>query len=174
MQQNESAPVPTLRTLNPYVSSSLQEWGTMQKFTAHLLRQAGPGLQRQPHEAAGLRLHILRKPPNHQNHRLRTNSVHSWRTVGTACLCSGTSSFGMSGVNCHVLVTRGGEDYRVVGEAFVTWSRARLWGLPPANLLISSCRNSHGMVIFSCQLGQAGAAFLWDHRSFTSSSLPCT
>lgn len=71
---------------------------------------------------------------------------------------SGTSSFGMSGVNAHALVTsaawQGGQHQGIVQGGYLLINRQRLWPAPtPHNLLCAmSTAAAHGTATFSCVL----------------------
>jgi acyl transferase domain-containing protein len=64
-------PVMHLRDVNPYVESTLGDWGKKQGLAAAVPRQAAPAPEQSP---------------------------------GAGDFAVGTSSFGMSGVNSHVLL----------------------------------------------------------------------
>ena len=89
---------------------------------------------------------------------------------GPTASAAGTSSFGMSGVNCHAIISGPAAPSSAsssAAEKQLTWQRQRLWGTPPAHPLLSQAllpAASNGVVELVCKLDRPGLAFLWDHR----------
>jgi len=82
--------------------------------------------------------------------------------AGYAC---GTSSFGMSGINCHVILepSRAGPVTELVGVAeVVAWRRVRCWPSPTTFALLQFVRPAGDAVHFSCSSLTARLAFLKD------------
>ncbi|CAL8465605.1 g5141 [Coccomyxa elongata] len=145
LTQRAAAPVNGLRSMNPYVGSTLADWRA-RGLTAQVPQQlaAGPGLQ-----------------PHH---------------------CIGTSSFGLSGVNCHTLLAA--PDQAVMAGASrqaLPWRPARCWAGPRVSALLTSAMASllsspqqqHAMV-FACNLSAPHLAFLQDHRVNKRALVPGT
>ena len=84
---------------------------------------------------------------------------------------AGTSSFGMSGVNCHVLVTPPVTDIPVESDKAYPWTRILLWAVPRPHALLTSFKLINRVAEITSCLGAAAAAFLWDHRCVAKSHL---
>ena len=92
--------------------------------------------------------------------------------MGTEQL-AGTSSFGMSGVNAHMLLSVPARlaDRALPQRLRLPWQRQRHWPLPSPHALLARCLpigdDSVGQpgaaVLFACELSSCRAAFLHDH-----------
>ena len=85
-------------------------------------------------------------------------------------LFAGTSSFGMSGVNAHAILSR---QEATLGlkppkQAALPWRMQRCWATPVVSLLLTSaeaCRTpTQHLASFACRLDSAWLAYLYDHR----------
>lgn len=144
VQEGMSAPVMHLRNLNPHVAAALKDWA----------RHGGPdaAVPRQPSGAANsLDLDFL----PHDNHAEPPSScwkrssayVHPGWAVHAGALhgglntsqLAGTSSFGMSGVNAHMLLAPPLDTGHLPAQlaADMPWERARLYPLPRAHHLVA-------------------------------------
>lgn len=85
-------------------------------------------------------------------------------------LFAGTSSFGMSGVNAHAILSREEATFglEVPKHAALPWRVQRCWATPVAGLLLTSAEASgkpaQHHVSFACRLDSAWLAYLCDHR----------
>lgn len=93
---------------------------------------------------------------------------------------AGTSSFGMSGVNAHMLLAPPTiAPTAMPGNSVLDWNAQRLWPLPPPHPLLAFVRSSGGPMepeaCFSASLGSgAAASFLRDHVVGGRALLPAT
>lgn len=84
----------------------------------------------------------------------------------SAMCAAGTSSFGMSGVNCHAILSAPEQQVPMQSSQQV-WQRARQWGAPCASALLSRAVVSFspgGETLLVCDLSRPAAAFLFEHR----------
>ncbi|BDA51455.1 probable oleandomycin polyketide synthase, modules 5 and 6 [Coccomyxa sp. Obi] len=143
LTQRAAAPVNGLRSMNPYVGSTLADWRA-KGLTAVVPRQLTPG-------------------PDMQGRQ-----------------CIGTSSFGLSGVNCHTLLVK--PDQAAMAEApkqALPWRAARCWAAPRVSMLLTSALTSalasaQHAVVFACNLSAPHLAFLQDHRVSKRALMPGT
>ena len=77
---------------------------------------------------------------------------------------AGSSSFGMSGVNAHMLLTQGSTGPDARPTALTIWSRQRAWPFPPLHTLLQRLGSNSKGSIFLVSLSRAGLSFLWDHQ----------
>ena len=85
------------------------------------------------------------------------------RTSDCAGHMAGTSSFGLSGVNCHSIVGQPGSRSEPEHLA-LPWLRMRCWARPRSNLLLAAvAAASSAKALFACSLAAAHLAFLHDH-----------
>ena len=75
---NACAPIMHLRIINNYVTAAITDWHRNARLSVHMPRQRGSG--------SGF-------------------LTSKYNTTGTGGTIAGTSSFGMSGVNSHVLLS---------------------------------------------------------------------
>lgn len=88
---------------------------------------------------------------------------------------SGTSSFGMSGVNAHVLLAQNSQPAHVLADSVdktLQWQKQRLWPLPCLHAALPSVHVSSGLLSFSVLLSQPSTAALLDHHSHGCQCLP--
>lgn len=76
---------------------------------------------------------------------------------------AGTSSFGMSGINAHVILTPGHFSETGAGKTEAAWRRTRCWPRPEAMALLASATAFQGTVHFICPLQTARMAHLRDY-----------
>lgn len=94
------------------------------------------------------------------------------RTIKCAHFCiAGTSSFGLSGVNCHAILARPASEQkppRWQPNEAQQWRRLRCWAAPRVDLLLSFAlpgfEPKQRAVMFVCLLHSAQLAYLQDHR----------
>ena len=135
-QQAAQAPIVNLREVNPYVASAVEDWRRRHGLAAALPRQHAP----LPAAAAG--------------------------SSGSSPAAAGTSSFGMSGVNAHMLLSPAAADEGSVAAADVQplpRHRQRHWPAPAAHPLLEEVGAAGGTARFSCSFVGVSAAFLRDH-----------
>ena len=88
-----------------------------------------------------------------------------------AATLAGTSSFGMSGVNAHVIVSAPADSTQLLhSEAGAAAGKCllhsqRLWPLPAAHPLLRSTLAAAGQALFSCALAQPALSFLWQQHA---------
>lgn len=103
-------------------------------------------------------------------------------TQGPAEQLAGTSSFGMSGVNAHLLLAHDLDAHAgAASDSQLLWERKHHWpALAPHPLLLqcSMPSSSNGgvaaSVVFSCNVGLARLAFLQNHVAGGTPTLPIT
>ena len=84
---------------------------------------------------------------------------------GDEAALAGTSSFGMSGVNAHVLVSPLGDGQNPSGPGpALKLARARYWCLVAPHPLLQFAAVAAGELLMQSALGAAGLAFLLDHQ----------
>lgn len=85
-------------------------------------------------------------------------------------LCAGTSSFGMSGVNAHLLLTAQSRSAPTLQRSMpLPWQRQRFWPAPLLSAMLaahlpSSVAEDHVTQLVAQPGSRQGLAFLWDHR----------
>jgi hypothetical protein len=93
--------------------------------------------------------------------------------LGAALPLAGTSSFGMSGVNAHMLLRSGTQVDSLPPTTPLVWQRQRHYPVPPAQaVLASASTGSAGSAAFACDLGSPRLAFLRDHVVGGSALVP--
>jgi len=129
-----------LRSLNPYVSAALGEWGVRHARTAALPRQAAPWVASDP---AGL-------VPGASPEAL-----------------SGASAFGMSGVNAHALLAAAPAAAAArlgARHCGLAWRRARFWPCPIVHAgLAAAAAAAAAAIVFRMDLTAPALGFLRDH-----------
>ena len=79
---------------------------------------------------------------------------------------TGTSSFGMSGVNAHAIFMPPTSRSHSFGERVPPpFLQHRYWPVVVARHLLGPARaGSHGKLVFACALECQELAYLWDHK----------
>jgi len=89
---------------------------------------------------------------------------------------TGTSSFGMSGVNAHAIVSAKTPLELVVEKKPTFLAPARLWPLPTLSALVNKVFVRRDLpsqlAVFDCNNSQAAASFLWQQSVLGSPTLP--
>ena len=133
-----------LRDMNPYVTTALADWSRQRGGGAH----SGVAAPRQRSPAPVL--------------------------AGDVGMLTGTSSFGMSGVNAHALLSAVSDTVQRTGNFPVqAWNLQRTFVLAPAHALLASAvvvGAPHQFASFSCALSSSALTYLWDHEV---SGVPC-
>ena len=135
-RQQQLPPIVNLRDVNPYVASTIGDWHSRYRMPAALPRQAAP-------------LCTVSTPGQASGFRV-----------------AGTSSFGMSGVNAHMLLApTAGPVSAGTADSSLHWQRQRYWPLsaPHPLLLHYAPGPALGSACFNSSMSQASAAFLCDH-----------
>ena len=96
-----------------------------------------------------------------------------------ACI-AGTSSFGMSGVNAHLLLHTGRNNPTTIPITVLQWQKTRLYALcRRLSMCVSYTRPSKQHARFSCPTAVAGLSWLWDasilgrHVLSTTAAMEC-
>ena len=155
MSAHANAPSQLLRSLNPYVMAALSEW----QRPALLPRQLSGAWRRGRSGLTGARM----SRATEAHHTRRCSCQHC---VAHARTASGTSSFGMSGINAHALLATPSDAHLVDGPHSV-WQRTRCSPAPSAHPLLERLAGSAhncSMTSFGVNVAAAGLAFLADHR----------
>ena len=133
-QQQHQAPIVSLRDVNPYVNAAFSDWRSRHGLIAAPSRQLMP---------AGT------CAPSGSNQR-------------TAL--AGTSSFGMSGVNAHALVSAQAQlAMDSVPRTPLEWDRSSHWPHPLPHPLLRA-GSAQGYIMYELALGSAGLAYVWEHQ----------
>ena len=130
--KHAAAPVVNLRTLNPYVDSSLD--AASFKRAAFVPRQCAPGQSVSP--------------------------------------MAGTSSFGMSGVNAHAILTNGVQSGQI--RTPLPLQKQKYWPLPTLHPFVKTVNAGSAAQIMEFSITVDGLAFLRDHAVFGSVLMPAT
>ena len=77
---------------------------------------------------------------------------------------AGTSAFGMSGVNAHVVFAAVSHARSTTEEDALLFQRFRYWAVPPVNPLIRWAHGPNGAYTFIINLGCTNTAYLADHQ----------
>ena len=86
---------------------------------------------------------------------------------------AGTSSFGMSGINAHIILEPGSAHSTEGIREAATWRRTRCWPKAKAFALLQSGRAGSGEAHFVCNLQAARLAYLADHQvCFMNGKIP--
>lgn len=94
--------------------------------------------------------------------------LHNSGLSSTPCLPAGTSSFGLSGVNAHLLLEASAQrDFGDPGALLMPWQHQRFHPLPPIHPLISRTEtgghDAPGSILLACNLSSQQAAYIRDH-----------
>ena len=153
LQQEACTPILNLRHLNPYVEAAFGDWGSRGGISAMVPRQLMPG----PHLPAHDSLHAKDR--------------HEDPTAGT-------SSFGMSGVNAHMIMTSPSTPHPATGtpeagsmkhSQGAAFQRTRVWGAPRAHTMLAKFTmqpaiGAQADAVLQGRLDAPRLAFLWEHE----------
>ena len=140
---NVSAPIMHLRNTNTYVSTAMEDWLKSSHRSARIPREPGSGL-------------------------LSSNG-----TLDRRGNIAGTSSFGISGVNAHALVSCPSPEQLLTAMVrHQHFHRSRYWSLPVPHPLLRSATVVVGIVVTHASLGTARLAYLYHHQVIEG-SLTC-
>jgi 3-oxoacyl-(acyl-carrier-protein) synthase/acyl carrier protein len=98
--------------------------------------------------------------------------------LGDAAMLTGTSSFGMSGVNAHAILSSTSEIAQLKSTTSYSrsaWKLQRMYIMPPAHALLQGIQllSSGSIAHFSCAISASSAlSYLWDHQIIGVSVLP--
>ena len=155
LQQQTCTPILNLRNLNPYVAAAFGDWTSQGGISAVAPRQLMPGPHLSTHDSP------------------QAGISHGQPAAGT-------SSFGMSGVNAHLIMTqpthaapqhapRSSEDTHSRTSKSMAFRRTRFWGAPRAHAMLARLvkqpqSGSQEEVMFQGRLNAPRLAFLWEHE----------
>ena len=98
---------------------------------------------------------------------------------GDSSMLTGTSSFGMSGVNAHAIFASAAAVVEKASKSPIrlAWKLQRMFTMPPAHALMKTTllpRNTigSGVAHFSCDLSDASLTYLWEHQINSRECLP--
>ena len=77
---------------------------------------------------------------------------------------AGSSSFGMSGINAHLILEPGSIISTNHSRNTAAWRRTRCWPKPKAYALLESGRAGNGEATFVCNMQAARLAYLAEHQ----------
>lgn len=101
--------------------------------------------------------------------------------AGRSSMLTGTSSFGMSGVNAHAIFASAAATSRQTTSGTdshslpLAWKLQRMFTLAPAHALVKATFfpvGGRGTAQFTCELSDASLTYLWDHQVNGTSCLP--
>ena len=75
-----------------------------------------------------------------------------------------TSSFGMSGVNAHAVLSPAEPQHTVHSQPSLLWQRMRHWFAPAQHVMLAQCTVAAGKLAMTARLGSASMAYLRDHH----------
>jgi hypothetical protein len=165
LTQRQLAPVVNLRTVNAYVAAALAGFGGGTSSAtggtgavAFVPRQPAPGAQTVAVSGS------------------RAGESHGGGSIGGSgsTQLAGTSSFGMSGVNAHALLSAGPATAAEHGTAPATaaavslrWQLQRYWPVPQQHRMLQLPRvvlPGQAVHFSAAVTATASLAYLWDHR----------
>ena len=87
---------------------------------------------------------------------------------------AGSSSFGMSGVNAHMVLARDSSSSGGAAPApTAIWRGDRTWPLPPAQSMLDEVvRCTRDAARFMVRLAKPAMSFIWDHQVSATAALP--
>lgn len=113
-----------------------------------------------------------------RNSQLTAAIPRQQQAAMSAAQLAGTSSFGMSGVNAHVVMCAPqslAEGMAAAASAAKQLRQSqRLWPMAPVHCLLYSCAQTSEHSRFSCLLSQPMLGYLWQHQPLGRSTLPAT
>lgn len=81
---------------------------------------------------------------------------------------AGTSSFGMSGVNAHLVLARHADPVSanrpLPGRQPLLWHHLRCWPAPPRHVMLHCTSCSLPAAVYAVALGAPALHYLWDHQ----------
>ena len=150
LQQQARTPILNLRNLNPYVAAAFGDWASHGGASATAPRQLMPGPHLSAHDSP------------------QAGFSHEQPAAAT-------SSFGMSGVNAHLIMTLATHASSLSQETctktvrMVFFRRTRFWGAPRAYAMLARLMSQprggeHEEAVFQGRLDAPRLAFLWEHE----------
>lgn len=142
MASDASGPIMHLRDINTYVSAAINDWRKNSDLRARMPRQPSSGL------------------------------LSSSGSAGSLSAIMGTSSFGMSGVNAHALLSHPGSGHIHHKPANVQQLQgSRYWSFPDLNPFVHMIIPTAGELLIQSNLATANLAYLYDHQVSTAKAL---
>lgn len=89
-----------------------------------------------------------------------TAVIQRQSSPAVASQAAGSSSFGMSGINAHIILQPSLQNASEEGKSDVIWQRSRCWPKPKAFALLQSGRAVGRSLHFSCNLQAARLSYL--------------
>ena len=130
-----AAPIMHLRKINTYVIAAVEDWLKHSSRSACIPRQSGSSL------------------------------LSSTESLQHCSSIAGTSSFGISGVNGHALVScTPSEQPRSADFRHQQMYRSRYWSLPEAHPLLQSTAPAAGDLVLQASLSKANLLYIYQHQ----------